>query len=78
MIKMDGKMKSWSVHALNKGETMGREWRGCAMTIEHVDRTIDPYLAGVIKDGKIIYSGLHSSVSSARLKCERIVDVATT
>ena len=70
-------MKPWSVHTLNIGETMQGETLACIMTIEHVDRTIDPYLAGVQRDGKIVYTGLHSSVSSARLKCERVADAST-
>ncbi|SER27848.1 hypothetical protein SAMN05216548_11474 [Faunimonas pinastri] len=40
------------------------------LAVNHVDRTIDPYLASVIRNGIIIYTGLHPTLSSARRACE--------
>ena len=62
---------SWKSPTLNKGKFMMRDSSGVTLTVEHVDRTIDPYLAGVWNHGKLVYSGLHASLADARSTCER-------
>ena len=41
-----------------------------SLSVEHVDRTIDPYFAMVIRHGVIIYTGLHATLADARNKCK--------
>ena len=61
---------SWKSPTLNKGAFMVSERGEFTLTISHVDRTTDPYLAGVLKGTVIVYSGLHSTLSDARKTCE--------
>lgn len=60
---------SWKATHLNKGQSMSLELNGCQLSVAHVDRTLDPFLAGVIRNGIIIYSGLHPTLSDARQTC---------
>ena len=62
---------SWKSPTLNKGQGMRREDGDIVLMVDHADRTIDPYLAGVIHKGVIVYTGLHASLSDARSTCER-------
>ncbi|MBA8881634.1 hypothetical protein [Phyllobacterium myrsinacearum] len=62
---------SWKSPTLNKGKSMFRQSGDITMTVDHVDRVIDPYLAGVMHKGRIVYSGLHASLSEARAECEQ-------
>jgi hypothetical protein len=66
----------WNTPTLSKGQSITERCGDCTMSIEHVDRTIDPYLAGVVLDDIIIYTGLHPTLSSARQKCQEMVDFA--
>lgn len=62
----------WKANRLLKGHDMEDrrgKWRLC---VGHWDRTIDPYMALVIFNGVIVYTGLHPTLSSARQKCEAI------
>lgn len=65
---------AWNSPTLNKGKWMGRNEDDFLLTVKHADRTVDPYLAGVSKAGKIIYTGLHQSLSSARRACEDVYE----
>jgi hypothetical protein len=63
---------SWKSPTLNKGQFMFKEVDGYVLQVEHVDRTIAPYLAMAISPGSvIIYSGLHPTLASARERCEQ-------
>jgi hypothetical protein len=61
----------WKTPRLNKGQFIACLQGNTAMSVQHVDRTIDPYLAGVIVDGRIVYSGLHATLADARSTCTR-------
>lgn len=61
----------WKSPRINKGESISIVRGKTFMTIDHVDRTIDPYLAAIIHRGKIVYTGLHATVADARQECER-------
>ena len=63
--------KSWNTPWLNKGEAIRTTIRSYTLTISHVDRTIDPYLAGVIKNGVIVASGLCPTLPDARRFCAK-------
>ena len=63
-------MKPWNTPTLNKGETILETIGDCHLSIDHVDRTLDPYLAGVIWHDVIVYTGLHATLADARQKCE--------
>lgn len=65
-----GKEVSWKSPVLNKGDFMIHESGPFLLRVERVDRVIDPYLAAVLKNWVIEYSGLHSSLSDARKTCE--------
>lgn len=62
---------TWKSPSLNKFKGMRREAGNIVMTVDHVDRTIDPYLVGVIHNGVVVYSGLHATLADARSTCER-------
>lgn len=66
----------WNTHTLNKGQSITERSGDCTMSVDHVDRTIDPYLAGVVLDDTIIYTGLHATLSDARRKCQQMADFA--
>lgn len=63
--------KAWKTSHLAKGEAISTEIDGVCLTVSHVDRTVDPYLAGVMRRGEITYSGLHRTLADARQTCER-------
>jgi hypothetical protein len=60
---------NWKAANLNKGQSMSHEDGDVVLTVKHVDRVVDPYLAGVIVGGRVVYSGLHATLSGARLTC---------
>jgi hypothetical protein len=65
---------SWKSPTLVKGQFMFKNLGGYTLQVEHLDRTIDPYLALVISPlSTVIYSGLHPTLASARERCERTV-----
>lgn len=62
----------WRAPTLNKGKLISHvDENGTAMTVERVDRRIDPYLAGVYSKGRIVYTGLHATLADARQTCHR-------
>ena len=61
---------NWRTPRLSKGQSITETIVDCTMTIDHIDRTVDPYLAGVIYDDIIIYTGLHATLADARRTCE--------
>ena len=64
--------KLWNTATLNIGESISKVFEGGSMAVDHLDRTIDPYAATVVVGSKIIYTGLHGSLSDARKTCELI------
>lgn len=50
---------------------MARHGTGYMLSVAHVDRRTDPYLAGVVVRGVFIYTGLHPTLSDARRTCEQ-------
>ena len=66
---------TWSANRMSKGQFMTKETTHGSMTIEKVDRVIDPYLASVIVDGIVSYTGLHPTLSDARRTCEENANI---
>ena len=66
-------MVDWKSPTLNKGQGMGFGNGDAWMSVDHVDRTVDPYLAGVQHRGRYVYSGLHATLADARNACKDIV-----
>lgn len=67
---------SWDSKILNKGKFMSRQIGGdIIVSVEHPDRRIDPYLAGVIDNNIIVYTGLHPTLSSAKRKCLEVANI---
>jgi hypothetical protein len=62
---------SWKSASMNKGQKAFTYLNGVYARIEHIDRKIDPYLAVVIKNKTVIYTGLHATLADARQTCER-------
>ena len=46
--------KSWNTPTLKIGEEITSTIRGFDLAIGHIDRRVDPYLAAVLKNGKVI------------------------
>lgn len=63
--------KSWNTPWLNKGEEITTSIKGYNLAISHIDRTIDPYLSFVLKNGTVIASGLCPTLSDARRFCAK-------
>lgn len=61
---------SWKSPRLNKGQHMVKEIDVGAMSVHHIDRTIDPYLAAVVFRGVVVYTGLHATLADARKTVE--------
>lgn len=61
----------WKSPTLNLGQSMILDDGETFMTIDHINRKIDPYLAGVVHKNIIVYSGLHKTLGDARATCER-------
>ena len=65
--------KPWSSNSVKKGDHIALEPSvGVQLSVEHMDRTIDPYLAWVIILNKVSYTGLHPTLADARRKCLEI------
>ena len=65
--------KSWNTPVLKIGEEITSTIRGFDLAISHVDRRVDPYLAAVIKSGKIIATGLCVDLPAARRFCAKFI-----
>lgn len=61
---------TWKSPRLSKHQMISTSMHNCFLSIEHVDRTIDPYLAQVIRNNVIVYTGLHATLADARQTCE--------
>lgn len=59
----------WRSSTLNKGCYMSHDVEEGNLTVSRLDRTIDPYLAGVVMNGVIVYTGLHATLADARKTC---------
>lgn len=66
--------QDWKATRLKKGDYMfleaSVEFPTLSMSVLHMDRTIDPYLASVVQNGIVIYTGLHVTLADARNKCK--------
>lgn len=64
------KAARWRSPTLNKGWHMSTTHSGRMCTVEHVDRVVDPYLAGCWEmkgdTTELIYTGLHPTLAEAR------------
>lgn len=65
--------KPWNTPSLNIGESIAKEFDGGSMAVDHIDRRNDPYAAAVVLHGRVVYTGLHASLSDARQTCEQKV-----
>lgn len=68
MMEMPG--KPWNTSHLKKRESIYRVLNGFDLSVSHEDRTLDPYLGVVLKDGRILITGLFPTLSRAREWCE--------
>jgi hypothetical protein len=62
-------MVDWKSPTLKKGQGMTLNNGVAIMSVDHVDRTIDPYLAGVMQRDRYVFSGLYSTLAEARKAC---------
>jgi hypothetical protein len=62
---------SWKSETLKKGRYMIDQRGDITLQIDHPGRIIDPYMVGVFYQGRLVYSGLHPTLSDARRECER-------
>ena len=61
---------SWKTPRLNKDQSIQRSEGDLHLAVDRVDFARDPYLAGIIKSGVILYTGLHHTLADARRTCE--------
>ena len=63
--------KKWNTPYLAIGDEACAVSGAVECRIARLDRSIDPYIAAVIVDGRIVKTGLFSTMSSARGFCEQ-------
>jgi hypothetical protein len=65
--------KPWNASHINIGEAVHQYLYGFDISVEHLDRRLDPFGATVIRDGVVLFTGLFPTLSAARQWCEQKV-----
>lgn len=68
----------WDASTLRMGQAMWISVQGVNFGITHVDRSGDPFLAGVVKDGVIQNTGLFPTLGQAKAYLRPFIQEAKT
>lgn len=66
------KPEDWNSTTIEPHQFIGKVFSEGLMTIERVDNPAGRYLAGVIHNGRVIYSCRHTSLDAGRKACETV------
>lgn len=61
----------WKTPTLNKGQDINRIEGDFYLSVGHLDRTVDPYLALVMEGWTTKHTGLYPTLAAARQACEQ-------